>query len=73
MNIPPIQVWQFKDAPQEFKNLSSHGGDEDWLAFVPFYYGDEPPIWMMSGAPFGCCDVSKTPALNGWVYIGAHA
>lgn len=33
--FPPIKVWHFYDAPEEYRALSGHGGDEDWLAFVP--------------------------------------
>jgi hypothetical protein len=34
---PPntIFMWNFKDAPEEFKNISTNGGDEDWVALVP--------------------------------------
>lgn len=30
-----ITVWRFDDAPEEYRNLSTHGGDEDWVIFVP--------------------------------------
>lgn len=30
-----ISVWTWKRAPENFKNLSRYGGDEDWVAFVP--------------------------------------
>ena len=35
MSVPPILVWRFYDAPEEYAALSVNGGDEDWLAFVP--------------------------------------
>lgn len=28
----PITVWPFQEAPQEYRDLSPHGGDEDCLA-----------------------------------------
>lgn len=30
-----IIIWRWVDAPAELKALSTHGGDEDWLAVVP--------------------------------------
>src|SRR5262245_58227768 len=31
-----IRVWRFKDAPEEYRNLSKGDGHEDWLAVTPF-------------------------------------
>lgn len=71
-----IRVWSFYDAPQEFRDLSPHGGDEDWLAFIPAAVlladGDYIP-WMESGGSFGCCDVSRHAVPGGQIRIGAHA
>lgn len=69
----PIMVWRFHEAPQEFQDLSGHGGDEDWLAFVPSQYGDEYLPWAESGTRFGVCDVSQHEVNGGRVLIGAHA
>lgn len=69
-----VRVWAWADAPQEFRDLSRHGGDEDWIAFVPAglasgYFG-----WMEDGSPFGCCSVSIHELPGGaQVRIGAHA
>lgn len=41
MSVPPILVWRFYDAPEEYRALSGHGGDEDWLAFVPDEIGTD--------------------------------
>lgn len=68
-----ISVWRFDDAPLEYQELSPHGGDEDWVAFIP---EDEimPYLsWAESGTPFGYCDVSIHRVDNGEVRIGAHA
>ena len=27
--------WTWEDAPQEYKKLSGHGGDEDWVVTLP--------------------------------------
>jgi len=66
-----ISVWPFWAAPEKYKKLSPHGGDEDWLAFVPC--GMSQPLWMESGTSFGYCDVSEHDVGEGTVYIGAHA
>jgi hypothetical protein len=72
MNDKQIKVWRFHDAPQEYQDLSPHGGDEDWLAVLP--KGVEQPMWAESGTSFGCCDVSVHELPTGeTVLIGAHA
>ena len=69
-----ILVWQFRDAPARYRDQSTHGGDEDWLAVVPPYLKDEWISWLESGGRFGCCSVSKQPQPDGSIlYIGAHA
>ncbi len=30
-NKSAILVWAWSDAPEEFRALSTHGGDEDWV------------------------------------------
>lgn len=69
-----IQVWRWEDAPEEYRALSTHGGDEDWVALVPKEMAAEYIGWMEDGSPFGCCSVSKDMLPNGDVVrIGAHA
>lgn len=68
-----ILVWHFDDAPEDFRKLSGHGGDEDWLAFVPDALKGEWIPWLDSGSSFGCCDVSEHPVDGGVVHIGAHS
>lgn len=71
--VRAIQVWRFCDAPEEYQNLSAHGGDEDWLAIVPKEADGWIP-WMDEGSSFGCCSVSEHFLENGdKVFIGAHA
>lgn len=31
-----IELYRWDDAPDILKKLSNHGGDEDWLALVPW-------------------------------------
>lgn len=69
-----IHVWPFYDAPKALRDLSPHGGDEDWLALVPRKMSEEMWIgWLDTGTPFGVCDVSTHEVAEGVVYIGAHA
>lgn len=68
-----IKVWSFYDAPEAFRALSEHGGDEDWLALVPPNYPHKYIGWLESETSFGHCEVSKHTTDLGTVYIGAHA
>lgn len=70
---PPILVYSWDNAPAKFRALSKHGGDEDWVAFVPDAYKDKWIGWLESGSSFGCCDVSIDVVEGGKVYIGAHS
>lgn len=67
-----ISVFHFHAAPKWMQDLSRHGGDEDWIAYVPAgYKGDCEPTWLDG---LGCCEVSKHVQDDGSiVYIGAHA
>lgn len=68
----PIRVWRFDRAPARYQALSDHGGDEDWLAFVPYEYYNAYIPWLES-PQFGCCRISEHPVRGGTVWIGAHA
>ena len=35
MNSPCITIWRWDDAPEKYRALSQHGGDEDMVAFCP--------------------------------------
>lgn len=67
-----ISVWPFKEAPGFIKELSNHGGDEDWAAVVDRWDCDDAtdewprgddndpyylPSWMWPGTGFGACRV----------------
>ncbi len=71
-DIHVIRVWRFRFAPKHLRDLSRHGGDEDWLALVPAYMADEYIPWLEAG-PFGSCDVSRDETDEGVVFIGAHS
>jgi len=67
-----ILVWAWADAPDEYKQYSPHGGDEDWVAFIP--EGTDTYIpWMHVGTPFGISGVSEHVVRGGIIRIGAHA
>ena len=71
----PITVWRFEDAPYHLQNLSTNGGDEDWIAEVPPHLISEWVNWLESDQ-FGCCAnlVYEHPLRPGWqVRIGCHA
>jgi hypothetical protein len=70
-----IRVWRFYDAPAELRELSPHGGDEDWLAHVPRQLVDTHIPWMTEGmGGFGVCEVSEHFLPDGsLVRIGAHS
>jgi hypothetical protein len=68
-----IKVWRFEDAPENYKNLSENGGDEDWLAFVPKALENEYISLFDEGTSFGVCCVNEYKVKDGVVYIGAHA
>lgn len=71
-----IRVWEFHDAPEELRKLSTNGGDEDWLVLIPaslkekiLQYGT--PSWIER---MGACDVDQHDLENGdVVFIGAHS
>ena len=67
-----IRVWRFDHAPERYQALSDHGGDEDWLAFIPDEYIGMYIGWLDSPS-FGCCRISKHLVRGGVVWIGAHA
>ena len=73
MDEKMIKVWQFDDAPKEYRDLSTHGGDEDWIAFIPECMKDDYIGWTEEGHSFGCCSVSEHKVNGGVIRIGSHA
>jgi len=71
-----IRMWAFEDAPAEYRALSKHGGDEDWIVFVPVACRDYYMPWLEEGMMnnIGCAAIDVTLDADGnAIYIGAHA
>ena len=68
-----IKVWPFKQAPNKYQDLSQHGGDEDWLAFVPGEIWENCEGYIPWIDKLGCCEVSEHPVKGGIVFIVVHA
>ena len=70
-----IKIWPFDLAPKKLQDLSDHGGDEDWLAFIPYSCYDKGEYigFLDEGGPFGYCRVRTYRVANGEVRIGAHS
>lgn len=68
-----ISVWEFDKAPQEYKNLSQNGGDEDWVVLIP--KADQTHYYIPWLDRIDSCNEPQEFTLpNGdKLYIGAHA
>lgn len=72
----PIKIWRFDEAPEEYRQMSEHGGDEDYIALVPLAYKhrDDSLVWKIEEMGLlGCCSTDRYEVDAGVVYIGAHA
>lgn len=76
--IEPIKIWRYKDAPAELQ-VSTNGGDEDWLAEVPPHVAEDYIPWLEDES-FGCCARDTYPHPDpvkremGWdIVVGSHA
>lgn len=69
----PIKIWHFKDAPKKYRKLSTNGGDEDYLAFIPEHYKNEYFPFLEEGTNFGCFSVDKVEVNGGIILIGSHS
>ena len=70
----PIQVWRFENAPVAYRELSTNGGDEDWLVFWPESAGPHKyglPLWLLRMD--SCEEPQEIRVDGGTVFIGSHA
>ena len=67
-------LWRWKDAPEEYKKLSGHGGDEDWVIIIPKDMAGWSPFLMVGDylTGFGWLDEHELDG-GDWVVICAHA
>lgn len=68
-----IVVWAWDDAPEEYRELSLHGGDEDWVVFCPGRKPGEPAPEVPHPWMFAMGHASAHRILGGTLYIFAHA
>ena len=68
--VHPILFWPWQYAPENYKKMSRHGGDEDWVALIPKSLKDFD-YWIDR---LEVCDIEKFILQNGdQLWIGAHA
>lgn len=61
-----ICIWPFYAAPIEFRQLSTHGGDEDWIIYIPAFFGRLPEAF-----DYATEDINRVYE-NGWGYADYH-
>lgn len=75
MKHKSIKIWSFRHAPEEYRKLSTNGGDEDWLVLIPASECNDymwQPRWLTSID--SCNEPQEIVMPNGdRVYIGSHA
>lgn len=65
-----IKIYKFYDAPKEYQELSTSGGDEDWIAIFPESYLEYIPYWLEKIDSMG--EPQKFIYQGQMVYIGCH-
>jgi hypothetical protein len=71
-----VMLWRFCDAPKYLQALSTNGGDEDWLGFVPdSALSDEWNYFPVFESSLfdSTLDPQKIRVKNGVIWIGSHA
>lgn len=69
------KVWRFEDAPKRLRDLSTNGGDEDWLVELPPGFDTYGlPDWVDVMDALRCPQRIAHPTRPGWlVVIASHA
>jgi hypothetical protein len=71
VNLPRhATVWRFEDAPEPYRALSQHGGDEDWIIVVP---SAKHELGVDLAEELMVCDYSEQNLGEEIVFITAHA
>lgn len=64
-----ILLWPWRYAPEEYRQLSTNGGDEDWVAFVPEKFRESwTPV-----SPDRWFETNEYEVEGGVIRIGVHA
>ena len=70
--ITRIYVWRFYDAPEEYRRLSTNGGDENWLVLIPSFVANS--TWVTPSWIEAMGDLQRFKLEHGdIVYVGSHA
>jgi len=54
------KVWRWADAPQQYKNLSEHGGDENWV------------VWIHADSQANFPLMAYRDYVQGWGHVNCH-
>ena len=71
-----ILLWAFKDADPRLQALSEHGGDEDWIAYIPEELAEDYSVMQLfESSTFSISGAYQEVVFKGLgkVLIGAHA
>ncbi len=68
-----IMVWPWANAPSAMRQLSTVGGREDWVAYVPPCYENEWRWWITDSPAFDFFDVQDHQYMGGTVLIGSYS
>jgi len=44
-----IKLWRWDDAPEEYRKLSTHCGDEDYILYAPAIFKEEFLPYVLQG------------------------
>lgn len=68
----PITVWEYGKAPQELQ-ISSSGGDEDWVAEIPPAFSERYLSWLEEDRFGNSVEELDHPTKKGWkIRIAGH-
>lgn len=69
-----IEIWRFDDAPQEWRELSQHGGDEDYIVLMDTLLADTSWIGEVVVERVTVCNRERYDLPGGQtIFITAHA
>lgn len=71
MTDKAILVWRFEDAPEVYRAMSTNGGDEDWIAFVPDALREAWVSWM-DYLTYHCGTPEEVEVPGGVIRIWSH-